>query len=173
MLPWLFLSICSSFLVHKVNNGYELLDCKEKGQGIFATRKFDSGDTVMIGSIEEDNIKENHSHASQMGEFRHALHGGEITKVNHSCNPNCGISLNKAGAHDFIAMHTIEIGDEVTFDYAMRNYIIEHFPGKCSCGSKNCREKITGWKDLPEAFRSRYKGYVAPYLLEIDQRLKN
>ncbi len=154
-----------------MNNGYELLDCKDKGQGIFATKQFHSGDIVMVGIIEEDNIDENHSHASQMGEFRYALHGGEITKVNHSCNPNCGISLNKAGAHDFIAMHTIGIGDEVTFDYAMRNYIIEHFPYKCCCGARNCRGSITGWKDLPESFKSKYKGYVAPYLIGIDLKL--
>ncbi|WP_299940480.1 SET domain-containing protein-lysine N-methyltransferase [uncultured Microbulbifer sp.] len=157
-----------------MNNGYELLDCKDKdkGQGIFATKRFHSGDIVMVGVIEEDNIDENHSHASQMGEFRYALHGGEIAKVNHSCNPNCGINLNEVEAHDFIAMHTIEIGDEITFDYAMRNYIIDHFPYKCCCGAGNCRGRITGWKDLPESFKSTYKGYVAPYLIEIDFRLK-
>ncbi|BFM06907.1 SET domain-containing protein-lysine N-methyltransferase [Halioxenophilus aromaticivorans] len=156
-----------------MNNGYELLTCKDKGQGIFATKQFHSGEIVMVGVIEKDNIDENHSHASQMGEFRYALHGGEITKVNHSCNPNCGINLNNAGAHDFIAMHPIEIGEEVTFDYAMRNYIIEHFPYTCCCGAKNCRGRITGWKDLPESFKSTYKGYVAPYLIEIDVQLKN
>src|SRR5210317_1523625 len=103
----------------QVNNNYEILDCQVKGQGVFATKQFHSGDIVMMGVIEEDNIDKNHSHASQMGEFRYALHSENITKVNHSCNPNCGISLNKLGAHDFIAMHTIEIGDEITFDYAM------------------------------------------------------
>lgn len=155
-----------------MNNGYELLDCKDKGQGIFATKRFLPGEIVMVGVIEEDNIDQNHSHASQMGEFRYALHGGKITKVNHSCDPNCGISLNKTGAHDFIAMHTIEIGDEVTFDYAMRNYVIEYFPHICCCGSKNCRGHITGWKDLPDSFKSAYKGYVAPYLTEIDLGLE-
>ena len=104
----------------------------------------------MVGVIEEDNIDENHSHASQMGELRYALHGGEITKVNHSCSPNCGIKLNSTGAHDFIAMHAIEIGDEITFDYAMRNYIIEYFPHTCCCGAKNCRE----WPGKPPKFRS-------------------
>lgn len=172
VLPCLLQSVCSSIQVHNVNNGYELLDCKDKGQGIFAIKRFLSGEIVMEGVIEEDNIAENHSHASQMGEFRYALHGGEITKVNHSCDPNCGISLNMAGAHDFIAMHAIEIGDEVTFDYAMRNYMIEHFPYKCSCGSTNCRGRITGWRDLPESFKSKYTGYVAPYLIEIDLKLK-
>ncbi len=155
-----------------MNNGYELLDSPEKGEGIFATKQFHTGDIVMIGIIEEDNIEKNHSHASQMGEFRYALHGGKITKVNHSCNPNCGINLNITGAHDFVAMQDIEIGDEVTFDYAMRNYGIEYFPYKCRCGAENCRGGITGWKNLPDSFKSKYIGFVAPYLIEMDLRLK-
>ena len=155
-----------------MNNGYELLDSLEKGEGIFATKQFHTGDIVMIGEIEEDDIEKNHSHASQMGESRYALHCGNITKVNHSCSPNCGINLNISGAHDFIAMQAIEIGDEVTFDYAMRNYCIEDFPYKCLCGAENCRGSIIGWKDLPDSFKSKYKGFVAPYLIEMDLRLK-
>ncbi len=155
-----------------MNNGYELLDSLEKGEGIFATKQFHIGDIVMIGKIEEDDIEKNHSHASQMGEFRYALHGGKITKVNHSCSPNCGIKLNITGAHDFIAMQTIEIGDEVTFDYAMRNYCIEYFPYKCCCGADNCRGSISGWKNLPDSIKLKYKGFVAPYLIEMDLRLR-
>ncbi|MDO8864267.1 SET domain-containing protein-lysine N-methyltransferase [Haliea sp. E1-2-M8] len=153
-----------------MNNGYEQLDSPDKGEGIFAIKQFHRGDIVMIGVIEKDNI-ENHSHASQMGKFRYALHGGKITKVNHSCNPNCGINLNITGAHDFVAMQTIEIGDEITFDYAMRNYTTEYFPYECRCGAGNCRGSITGWKSLPDSFKSKYKGFVAPYLIEIDLRL--
>lgn len=153
-----------------MNNGYQLLNSAEKGEGIFATKRFHKNDIVMIGSIMEDNIERNHSHASQMGEFRYALHGGLITKVNHSCSPNCGIKLNLAGAHDFVAMKTIEAGDEVTFDYAMRNYSIDYFPDNCRCGCKNCRRSITGWKNLPVDIKLKYTGFVAPYLIEMDLR---
>lgn len=155
-----------------MNIGYELRESIGKGEGIFATLRFLRGDTVMIGTIKKDNINGNHSHASQMGEFRYALHGGRITKVNHSCNPNCGIKLNVAGAHDFVAMRTIEIGEEITFDYAMRNYTIEYFPYECGCGSEQCRGSITGWKDLPAKFKLKYEGFVAPYLVELDRKKK-
>ncbi len=148
--------------------GYKLLQTTDKGEGILATKNFFKGDTVMIGTIEADNIESNHSHASQMGKNRFAIHGGYITKVNHSCNPNCGIKLNDQSAHDFIAMRTIEIGDEITFDYAMRNYCIEYFPDQCCCGADKCRGQITGWKDLPNDIKLKYKGFVAPYLLELD-----
>lgn len=123
----------------------------------------------MVGVIQKDNITQNHSHASQMGEFRFALHAGLITKVNHSCSPNCGIKLNSNGAHDFVAMQTIEVSEEITFDYAMRNYAIEHFPNQCCCGAKKCRGHITGWKDLPAGIKAKYSGFVAPYLIEMDR----
>ncbi|MEM9298206.1 MAG: SET domain-containing protein-lysine N-methyltransferase [Bacteroidota bacterium] len=156
----------------KKNNGYKLLKTSDKGDGVYATKQFLRHDIVMVGSIKEDNIEKNHSHASQMGEFRHAMHAGLISKVNHSCDPNCGIKLNTTGAHDFVAMKEIRVGDEITFDYAMRNYNIEYFPKKCCCGSENCRGTITGWKDLPDSFKSDYSGFVAPYLLEMDCKAK-
>jgi SET domain-containing protein len=111
--------------------GYKLLNSPDKGEGVYAAKQFSKNEVVMIGSIQEQNVEKNHSHASQMGEFRHALHAGLISKVNHSCSPNCGIKLNEEGAHDFVAMKPIEIGDEITFDYAMRNYTIEFFPKTC------------------------------------------
>lgn len=77
--------------------------------------------------------------------------------------------LNESGACDFIARKPIGEGDEITFDYAMRNYLIEHFPGRCLCGSDQCRGSITGWKDLSGEQKARYGGLVVPYLLEIDK----
>ncbi|HWO83050.1 MAG TPA: SET domain-containing protein-lysine N-methyltransferase, partial [Solirubrobacterales bacterium] len=72
---------------------------------------------------------------------------------------------------DFIARAPISAGEEITFDYAMRNYSIEHFPGGCLCGAGNCRGSVTGWKDLPAERKADYEGSVAPYLLEIDREL--
>ena len=55
----------------------------------------------MVGVIKEA-LNGNHSHASQIGENEYVLHAGLITKVNHSCDPNCGIRVNETGAHDFV-----------------------------------------------------------------------
>jgi len=33
-------------------------------------------------------------------------------------------------------MKDISVNEEITFDYAMRNYTIDHFPQQCMCGSK-------------------------------------
>lgn len=147
--------------------GFELRQSGSKGEGIFATESFRIGDTVMIGVIEKE-LDKNHSHASQIGKDRFILHAGLITKVNHSCDPVCGIYANETGAHNFVAIKKINVNDEITFDYAMRNYDVDYFPKQCQCGAKTCRGKITGWKDLTNIQKKAYEGMVAPYLLNLD-----
>jgi len=154
-----------------MKNGIELRSSSEKGEGIFTTRLFKAGEIVMIGVIKEV-LSENHSHASQIGENEYVLHAGLIIKVNHSCDPNCGIRVNETGAHDFVAIKQIGISEEITFDYAMRNYGVDYFPKQCMCGSKKCRGKIAGWKNLPSEKKKEYEGFVAPYLLELDAKLE-
>ena len=150
-----------------MNNGFELRLTSGKGEGVFATLPFKAGDTVIVGVIEKI-LDKNDSHASQVGENKYVRHAGLTSKVNHSCNPNCGIKLNQTGAHDFVAMRDINVNEEITFDYAMRNYSIDYFLMPCECGSKNCRKKITGYKDLPEQRKKDYAGFIAPYLLDLD-----
>ena len=81
--------------------------------------------------------------------------------VNHSCDPNCGVRLNEGQAFDFVARRPIDAGQELTFDYAMRNFTIDHFPAVCLCGAARCRGSVTGWKDLPAARKADY-GELSP-----------
>jgi len=147
--------------------GFELRETSAKGEGIFATRSFKVGDMVMVGVIEK-MLNGNHSHASQIGKNEYAFHSGLITKVNHSCGPNCGISVNDTGAHDYISIKDIRVNEEITFDYAMRNYSIDYFPAKCMCGSVECRGRVTGWQSLSIEKKQEYEKFAAPYLLELD-----
>ena len=149
--------------------GFELRLTSGKGEGVFATKAFKAGDTVIIGVIEKI-LDENDSHGSQIKENKYVRHAGLTSKVNHSCNPNCGIKLNQTGAHDLVAMRNINLNEEITFDYAMRNYSIDYFLMPCECGSENCRKKITGYKDLPVQRKIDYTGFIAPYLLILDAK---
>jgi hypothetical protein len=79
--------------------------------------------------------------------------------LNHSCNPNAGLS----GQICLVAMRDIAAGEEIRFDYAMCDSLpYDEF--KCSCGEPNCRGRVSGddWKigELQE----RYAGYFSPYL---------
>ncbi|MET8518170.1 SET domain-containing protein-lysine N-methyltransferase [Streptomyces sp. NPDC005077] len=154
-----------------MDDGFELRGTHEKGEGVFATRPFRIDEAVMVGVIDRE-LDRNHSHASQVGAERFVLHGGLVPKVNHSCEPNCGIRLNSSGAHDFVARAPITAGEEITFDYAMRNYSVDYFAARCRCGARHCRGRITGWRDLPTRRKADYHGFVAPYLIEIDHRAR-
>src|ERR1035441_3552094 len=95
------------------------------GDGVLTTRSFAAGGTVMVGFL-VGSLKENESHATQVGPDRWARHGGLGPKVNHSCDPNCGVRLNDEQAFDVVARQQIHAGQEVTFDYAIRNRSEEH-----------------------------------------------
>jgi uncharacterized protein len=140
------------------------------GDGVVSTRAFVTGETVLLGFL-IDALCENDSHATQVGATQWARHGGLGPKVNHSCDPNCGVRLNDGQAFDFVARRPIASGEEVTFDYAMRNFTIEHFPTMCLCGAVGCRGSVTGWKDLPVARKAEYGELVAPYLRGMDKAL--
>ncbi len=146
-----------------MTEGVELKVSGDKGEGVFATRKFSRNDIVVIGIVSEV-LSENDSHATLIGENTYVRYAGLISKVNHSCEPNCGIKANETGGQDIVAMRDININEEITYDYAMKNYRIEHFPKSCLCGSKICRGKVTGWGDLNISQKQLYAGFAATYL---------
>jgi hypothetical protein len=79
--------------------------------------------------------------------------------VNHSCNPNAGLS----GQIALVAMRDIHPGEEVCFDYAMSD-TMPYDEFDCDCGAPNCRRHITGndWKI--KELQKRYGGYFAPHV---------
>lgn len=160
-------SLAGVSLGEDATQGIELRSAGGKDEGVFATRKLLQGETVLVGFILTE-VPRNHSHATQVAADRWVQQGGLNSKFNHSCDPNCGTRQNATGAFDFVARNNIQVGEELTFDYATRNYIIQHFPSTCQCGAKECRRSITGYKDLPQKFKDRYSGFIAPYLVEMD-----
>ncbi len=88
----------------------------------------------------------------------------ETGVFNHSCDPNCGFK----SSIEFVALKNIKSGEELTFDYAFCESLIESF--KCKCGASNCRKiiKPADWKN-PE-LQKKFGGYFSPYL---KNKLKN
>ena len=95
-------------------------------------------------------------------------HIEEVDFFNHSCTPNLGIQ----GQIILVAMRDINLGEELTFDYATIEIQDKDNvkPFKCNCGSKNCRNIITrdDWKR--KDLQKRYKGYFNWF---IEEKLKN
>ena len=79
--------------------------------------------------------------------------------VNHSCNPNAGLS----GQIALVAMRDIAAGEEITYDYAMSDgSSYDEF--SCGCGSAQCRGAVTGRDWKRSELWQRYAGYFSPYL---------
>jgi len=78
---------------------------------------------------------------------------------NHSCDPNAGLS----GQICLIAMRSIAVDEEVSFDYAMSDSNpYDEF--QCDCGANCCRGRVTAHDWQHPELQQRYHGYFSPYL---------
>jgi uncharacterized protein len=84
---------------------------------------------------------------------------GEGDFVNHSCNPNAGLS----GQIGLVAMRAIKIGEEVCFDYAMSD-TMPYDEFECGCGHANCRGSISGNDWQKPELQKRYAGFFSPHV---------
>jgi SET domain-containing protein len=78
-----------------------------------------------------------------------AVNGNEARFLNHSCAPNCDAVIDD-GRIWIEALHDIEVGEELVYDYA---YVLEerHTPAAkkrfpCYCGAITCRGTILAKK---------------------------
>lgn len=79
--------------------------------------------------------------------------------INHSCDPNAGLS----GQTALVALTNINAGEEICYDYAMSDGSpYDEF--SCACGSLSCRLRVTGNDWLLPDLQERYSGYFSPYL---------
>jgi len=134
----------------------------EKGKGVFASRGFCKGETVVVGRRVEI-LPERTIHSFQMDFDLHIELDEPAQLINHSCSPNTGVRNNQFGAYNFVALVDIPSGSEITWDYSTTEYTSIDIP-KCCCGSTECRSKILGFKFLPDAIRKKYGKFIADYL---------
>ncbi len=145
-----------------------------EGRGIFAIERIEKGEIVAIkgghifnGQKLKELEKSLGSAEIQIGEdlfvgpVTHEEREAAMLFLNHSCDPNVGVK----GQIIFVAMQDIEVGEELTQDWAMTDDD-DSTHMKCNCGSPQCRGLITGkdWKN--KELQKRYKGYMSWYLEE-------
>ena len=140
-----------------------------KGSGSFAISKISKGEIVasfggnVINQSELTNYSTDRvSRSLQLNSDTYLLSGdvpeaGDM--INHSCEPNCGM----AGTSSVQTLRDIEIGEELTFDYAMSDSSqCDEFT--CACGKDKCREKITGTDWQKKDLQSNYRNYFSSYI---------
>lgn len=83
---------------------------------------------------------------------------GSMVYLNHSCDPNCTIQ----GQIIFVAMRDIEVGTELTHDWATTDDFDHELD--CNCGTPKCRGVVTGRDWMNKDLQQRYKGWFCWYL---------
>jgi len=167
-----------------MNPNLAVRDTKKYGNGVFAIKKIKRGELCavfggyVISYKDEAKLpsKYNDTGIQISDQFViSTLYNKEpADNLNHSCNPNTGVK----GQIFLVSMRKIEIGEQVTFDYAMclsytKKYSPHFYKTKCLCGSKNCRGLITAndWK-RPE-LQKRYKSFFSWYIQEKINKLNS
>jgi hypothetical protein len=111
----------------------------------------------------------------QVRDFSHCLQvgasswlgpsGGLDDLVNHSCEPNCGLTRH-ARRIELTSLRPLMAGEEVTFDYST-SMAGEPWSLECGCGAPSCRRVVGDFWDAPPSVRERYLalGVVLPHVL--------
>lgn len=154
----------------------ELKTTVDKGKGIFSKITFPigavifevTGNIVQKSSIPLPYAPETDNYFQIGKDFYIGLSGSFDDFINHSCNPNCWIDI--VGTRAFIiALHQIEAGRELTFDYSTTsNETLEEWQMQCKCGTYGCRKIISGFQYLDDSLKNKYisAGIIPDYLIK-------
>lgn len=141
----------------------------DKGTGSFAKESIEQGEVVAsfggfvvqrkeLRKFSKDRV----SRSIQINNDIYLLSGSNPEPgdmLNHSCYPNCGAT----GISTIVAIRQINIGEELTFDYAMTDSsTYDEFD--CICSSPGCRKKITGNDWMIKELHIKYKNNFTDYI---------
>jgi len=158
-----------------LNPKAQIKKISDKGAGSFAQEIISQGEVVAsfggfvvqtkdLKDFSQDRV----SRSIQASKTTYILSGLEPEPgdmLNHSCNPNCGAT----GISTIVAIKQIEVGEEITFDYAMTD-ASSYDEFVCFCGQANCRKKITGNDWQIEDIQEKYKGFFSSYVEKLISR---
>lgn len=142
-----------------------------QGMGLRATQAISDGELLVVkgGHVFPREMRDDLAKKLGPSEIQIADHLfiGPVTAeerddammyLNHSCDPNVGIS----GQILFLAMRDIDKGEELTFDYATGDD--DDWTLDCNCGSPLCRYIVTGQDWRKPELQHRYHGWFSTYL---------
>ena len=161
------------------------------GKGVFANRDFKKGEILFFDRGDLYNINEypflideslydyendryvQVSETEFLGPYKDGSDADLSAPgywVNHSCDPNCLVQVQKNKNLKIFARRNIKKNEEITYDYSL-TMLDSSWDCLCKCGSPKCRTKIVEFLKLPEKTQESYikeKG-VPQYII---QRLK-
>lgn len=145
------------------------------GKGVFTGQAFDKGQVVIeaTGLVRDTQTM----YTIQVGWDKHLEVDEPARYLNHSCVPNLGVKTMAIDCLQFIALRDIQPGEELTFDYAMTEYMHytrsnqeDEFDLTCLCGHPSCRGRLGYYSELNYELKEKYGSFFADYLLELQQK---
>jgi hypothetical protein len=127
------------------------------GKGLFAKKVIKKGEEIFkfIGKLinfkQTLDRKNNFGDPLQIGKDLYINLEEPLRFINHSCNPNAGITNDVS----LIALADIQRGEEIYFDYST-TMVEDHWVMQCRCGNANCRNIIKDFKHLPSQVKQKY-----------------
>ena len=139
-----------------------------KGKGVYALKAIPKneilavwGGEVVTGQQFNALDRDSKRLALQIEENQYLVstQEGVADWINHSCQPNAGIS----GQVTLVAIREIKVEEEICYDYAMTDGS-DYDEFTCGCHSEFCRKQVVGndWA-RPDLWK-RYDGYFSNYL---------
>jgi SET domain-containing protein len=127
------------------------------GHGVFARRKIRAGDRIIeyrgeridwetaLQRAEEKDSPLGHTFLFSLADGR-VIDGGKRGNaarfINHSCEPNCEAMEHADGRVYIYALHDIERGEELSYNYALiydgRHTAAVKRAFQCRCGASSC-----------------------------------
>lgn len=137
------------------------------GYGVFAKQSIKKGEYIASfdGEILGWNAAWNRyqlDHAIQFEPRKWRLSRGLADKLNHSCEPNCGIK----NLFDIVAMKSIRKNEELVWDYEMTEDNETGWDMNCECGARSCRKRIGAYRNMPDSVRKKYKEFISGWLID-------
>jgi SET domain-containing protein len=153
-----------------------LADSPIHGTGVFATRDFVKGETVL--EIDDSRIVDkDHPLQPELGEFDYhcdyladglvILMQSPERHINHSCDPNTYVKTID-GIRHVIAWRDIYNGEEITYDYIINCH--DGAVWECNCSSSKCRGTIpSSFFDLPVSLQQVYHPFLDEWFVREHQ----
>jgi SET domain-containing protein len=140
----------------------EVLNSPIHGRGCFAGKNITAGARILEYTGRHISLKEaNERYWERPTTYLFALNDGTVIDglgiasfVNHSCDPNCRAEEDD-GRVWICSLRDIKVGEELTFDYKLKNSGLMSMP--CRCGSRNCRGSMFSAEELK---RRRKRGQM-------------
>ncbi len=135
---------------------YRIARCRF-GLGVFAARDIARGEVILsvagpqIDFAETTRRGPRECMAIQVGSDAYIDTQPPAVWVNHSCEPNSGIKLDR----QLTAIRAIRRGEEICYDYSTTMEEAS-FTMECLCGAPACRGIVQDFSTLPPGLRQRY-----------------